>query len=297
MRLITAVASVAAALMALVAAAVALERAERVDESARRIAWGGGEHQTLLHRPGRVIDDMVFIPGGDYLIGDDEGRRDAPRRVVHIEPFQIDRHEVTNREFAQFVEATNYVTTAERQGEAWIYRGGSDNWQLVRGADWRHPLGPSSSIRSADDHPVVLVSWHDALAYARWRGKRLPTEVEWEVAARAGAPHSAMNIWEGTWPQRNRIADGFFYTAPVGSFRPSGRGLYDMLGNVWEWTDDWYDSAKALKTARGGSWFCSENYCRAYRPGFRGKSPPDRAFNNLGFRCAADVPPRGNRTR
>jgi formylglycine-generating enzyme required for sulfatase activity len=242
---------------------------------------------------------MVFVPAGVYTIGDEseEAPADAPRRRVQLAAFRIDRHEVTNRQFAEFVRATSYVTTAEREGAAWIYRAGDPDWSYVRGADWKHPLGPGSDTQRASDHPVVLVSWYDANAYAGWAGKRLPAEAEWEVAARGGVPpHFAprrgnaapvgANVWQGRWPQRNTLADGFFYTAPVGSFAPNRIGLYDMIGNVWEWTVDSYDSQQTLRVARGGSWFCSANYCSAYREGFRGKSPPDHAFNNVGFRCA-----------
>jgi len=248
------------------------------------VGWGSAPQRR------RIADDMVSIPAGVYTIGDTEARQ------VKLAAFRIDRHELTNRQFAQFVRATSYVTTAEREGSSWIYRGGDPDWSYVPGADWRHPLGPGSDIERAAEHPVVLVSWYDANAYARWAGKRLPTEAEWEVAARGGVPprfemttHAAptnANVWQGHWPQRNTLADGFFYTAPVGSFPPNRIGLYDMIGNAREWTADPYDAQQTLRVARGGSWFCSANYCGAYREGFRGKSPPDHAFNNVGFRCA-----------
>ena len=250
---------------------------------------------------------MVLVPAGEYLVGDDSPNpaKDAPRRRVSLNDFLIDRHEVTNRQFARFVEATGYLTTAEREGGAWLYRAGEKDWTHVRGADWRHPLGAGSSIEGAADHPVVLVSWYDAQAYAEWADKRLPSEWEWEVAARGGGAHSgsgapghpppdpaidaSANVWQGHWPRKNRLLDGFFYTAPSGSFRPNPLGLYDMIGNVWEWTADRYSPDDHRRVARGGSWFCSSNYCSAYRPGFRGKSPPGRAFNNVGFRCARDA--------
>ncbi|HEY3054612.1 MAG TPA: SUMF1/EgtB/PvdO family nonheme iron enzyme [Thermoanaerobaculia bacterium] len=219
-----------------------------------------------------MIDDgMVLVPGSDFL---------------------IDRLEVTNRQFEAFTRATRYVTTAEREGGGWVYRGGEPDWEYVRGASWRHPLGPRSSITAAVNHPVVLVSWHDATAYASWAGRRLPREAEWELAARGETSDpsrdASANVWQGTWPRKNALRDRFFYTAPVGSFAPNTLGLYDMIGNVWEWTSDWYDDDRQERVALGGSWFCSANYCGGYRPGFRGKSPPGRAFNNLGFRCAKD---------
>jgi formylglycine-generating enzyme len=263
------------------------------------LRWGGGTSN-------EIASDMVLIPGGTYRIGDDSphASADAPLREVTLKPFYIDRHEVTNRQFAEFVEASGYRTTAEREGGGWGYRAGSSDWEYLRGASWRHPLGPSSEIEQAADHPVVLVSWEDARAYAAWAGKRLPSEAEWEVAARGGrsagehatvdhkpAEDGSANVWQGKWPRRNELIDGFFYTAPVGSFEPNSVGLYDMIGNVWEWTEDPYDpiNAPELRVSRGGSWFCSASYCGAYRPGFRGRSPASRAFNNVGFRCARDA--------
>jgi formylglycine-generating enzyme required for sulfatase activity len=246
-------------------------------------------------------DDMVAVPAGTYRLGDTAmHERDSPPRRVALAPFLLDRHEVTNRQFARFVAATGYVTTAQGEGGGWIYRGGEHDWRYVDGADWRHPLGPGSSIAGGESYPVVLVSWHDAEAYARWAAKRLPGEWEWEAAARAGdttdrgaiaaAEAGRANIWQGFWPSRNRMLDGFFYAAPVGSFAPDRLGLYDLIGNVWEWTASLYADGDERRVARGGSWFCSRGYCSAYRPDFRGKSPPDRAFNNVGFRCARDLP-------
>ncbi len=305
--------------------------------------WGEG-----ADREGTIADDMVRIAGGEYLLGDEDPSRkaDAPPRRVALEPFMIDRHEVTNREFSAFVRATGHVTDAEEAGYGWVFRAGESDWQRVEGADWRHPLGPESGIEGLEEHPVVLVSWYDAGAYAGWAGKRLPTEAEWEVAARGGlvpsfpddggapstghpsAPgpsgnpsdHSGAhassergdhvdardvpgNVWQGHWPDRNQLADGYYYTAPVGVFAANGYGARDMLGNVWEWCSDWYTedatwsgvrrspqgpATGERRVARGGSWFCSPNYCSAYRPGFRGNSPPKGAFNNVGFRCAKD---------
>lgn len=276
--------------------------------------WGGAR-RNLSPSSG-----LVLVRGGDFLLGDDwpDPSPDAPPRRVRVKSFLIDSNEVTNQEFDEFVRATKYVTTAEKEGGGWIYRGGERDWIYQQGADWRHPLGSGSSIAKTMDHPVVLVSWEDAAAYAKWAGKRLPTEAEWEVAARGGlsavfaqhnshptpAEDGSANVWQGRWPSKNHLKDGYFYTAPVGSFRANAIGIFDMVGNVWEWTGDWYDenfyrqpaltdptgpSSGTLKVARGGSWFCSSNYCGAYRPGFRGKSPPSHAFNNVGFRCAKDV--------
>jgi formylglycine-generating enzyme len=241
----------------------------------------------------RPPEDMVPVPGGRYRLG---GDGDAPAREVELAAFLLDRHEVTNRQFARFVAASGHVTTAEEQGGGWVYRGGERDWRWVRGADWRHPLGPDSSIAGGEDHPVVLVSWHDAEAYARWAGKRLPSEWEWEAAARAGGATAAgsaaaaqrgeANVWQGVWPRRNRLADGFLYAAPVGRFGADRLGAWDLIGNVWEWTASTYADDDGRRVARGGSWFCSADYCSAYRPGFRGKSPAGSAFNNVGLRCA-----------
>lgn len=292
----------AAAVTGLAALAYWQESRAEVEVSPAALQWASASAASPIQAVG--LGEMVLVPAGEYEIGDSH-QAEAPIRRVTLEPFLIDRHEVTNRQFADFVSDTGYVTAAEREGGAWVYRGGEADWKWVRGADWRHPLGAGSSIEQAMDHPVVLVTWHDATAYADWAGKRLPTEAEWEVAARAGLPagesanaHSdpsrdgSANVWQGRWPQKNERIDGFFYTAPVGSFDANALGVYDMIGNVWEWTADWYqvgDRSPTLRVARGGSWFCSSSYCSAFRPGFRGKSPPERAFNNVGFRCARDV--------
>ena len=176
--------SFALAVLGLAATAFWLERHGIRDSEAASFAWGSGPSRASAPIP----DDMVLVPAGEYLVGDDwpSPSKDAPRRRVVLKDFLIDQHEVTNRQFARFVEATGYVTTAEREGGAWIYRGGEKHWTYMRGAYWRHPLGPRSSSAGAGEHPVVLVSWYDAQAYADWAGKRLPTEWEWEVAARGG---------------------------------------------------------------------------------------------------------------
>lgn len=264
-------------------------------------------------RNGSAAGATVTDP--DHAVGDYDER---PAHRVKLSSFYIDPTEVSNTEFAAFVDATGYKTDAEKRGYSWVFKRGMKDWELAEGADWRHPLGPGSSIADRMDHPVVNVSWNDAVAYAAWAGKRLPTEAEWEYAARGGhegeiypwgnelkpGGKPAANFWQGTWPDKNILEDGFYYTAPAMSFSPNGFGLYDMIGNVWEWAADWYGEdyykhspvkdptgppTGEMRVARGGSWFCSKNYCGAYRVGFRGKSPQDASFNNVGFRCAKDA--------
>ena len=337
--------------------------------AALAVLWlGAGTYAALAQSPGdppaAIPSEMVLIPGGAFYMGSAGGHDDEkPVHEVTLGAFLLDRHEVTTRQFADFVEATGYETEAERAGGAWCYLEGESDFRFVEGATWEHPDGRGSGSADRLDRPVVCVTWNDAEAYARWAGKRLPTEAEWEYAARsrggrhinAGpdkAPSSSptateawehhrhdhvegpasgpvaehpssrshahddplaqaaegdllvlANTWQGTWPAENKLADGYFGTSPVAAFRPNGLGLHDMLGNVWEWTADWYDRdyyrgsprenpkgphKGVTRVARGGSWFCSPNYCAAYNSHYRGASPPDHAFNNVGFRCAAD---------
>lgn len=305
---------------------------------------------------GPVPDGMVWIPGGVFWMGSDEPMfRDAqPVHQVEVDGFFMDRTEVTNEMFEQFVKATGYVTVAERVPRAEDYPGappenlvaGSvvftapagpvplDNhfqwWGYVTGASWRHPQGASSTIADKLNHPVVHVAYEDVIAYAAWAGKRLPTEAEWELAARGGLIKKAYtwgddfepngramaNSFQGHFPDHNTAHDGFTTTAPVGSFPPNGYGLYDMAGNVWEWTADWYrhDYFQTLTAAggvprnpqgprdsfdpsepgvqkkvhKGGSYLCTDQYCARYRPGGRGKGAPDTGTSHLGFRLVKD---------
>lgn len=294
---------------------------------------------------------MVWIPGGQFWRGGEPQFADAqPVHLVYVDGFWMDRTEVTNADFERFAQETHYVTVAERTPTADEIPGASpeqlvagsivfdppdevvplDNfhawWRYLPGADWRHPEGPDSDLEGRRDHPVVHVCWEDAAAYARWAGKRLPTEAEWEFAARGGldrqryvwgsrAPGNdrwPANIWQGSFPNQNTRADGFVRTAPVGSFEPNGFGLHDMSGNVWEWCADWYrpdyyevaarrnpqgptesydpDEPGAIKRVqRGGSFLCSDQYCTAYRPGVRGKGDPMSAAAHIGFRCVRDA--------
>lgn len=296
-------------------------------------------------------EGMRWIPGQTLHMGSEEPwafPEEGPVEVVPVDGFWIDTHEVTNREFARFVEATGYVTTSEQPlPDAWFdsnwpadappptaelrqpgspvfvqpdpAAGQSGRWTYQHGASWRHPEGPGSNLVGRADHPIVQVSWQDAQAYAAWAGKALPTEAEWELAARGGGvgaryvwgdehPSDAsaplLNMWQGSFPGRNLGTDGFLATAPVGSFPPSGFGLYDMAGNVWEWcanpfiprtaaptSDDGSDTQTA-RALRGGSFLCSDDYCTRYRPSARISSTPDHASNHIGFRCVLRTSPK-----
>lgn len=296
-----------------------------------------------------AVGEMVFIKGGTFVMGNKDFADSKPLHSVTVSGFFMDEHEVTNAQFAAFVKATGYVTVAERKPSAKDYPGVPDSalvagsavfspptqavsladplqwWQYVAGADWRHPLGPQSSVEGKEAEPVVQVCYGDAAAYARWAGKRLPTEAEWEYAARAGGKPSlyywgnqlkpngrwAANIFQGTFPHNNTSEDGFPFLAPVKSFSPNAFGLYDMDGNVWEWCADFYrpdyyarsrrknpkgpgdsydaDEPGAEKhVQRGGSFLCSDQYCIRYKAGSRGKGETASASNNLGFRCVKD---------
>jgi formylglycine-generating enzyme required for sulfatase activity len=305
--------------------------------------------------------DMVRIPGGTFRMGSDHHYpEEAPSHRVSVDPFWIDRTPVTNRQFKVFVAATGYVTTAQVPPDPKDYPGAlphmiyagslvfapprhltnlrdwSQWWTFMKGADWRHPYGPKSNINVSDNHPVVHVSFADAMAYATWAGKDLPTEAEWEFAARGGrdgeefawgnaltpdGKHMA-NTWQGNFPIENLGEDGYERTSPVTAFPPNGYGLHDMIGNVWEWTSDWWssgneaDAAKPCciprnprggpesasrdpcqpaikiprKVLKGGSHLCAPNYCRRYRPAARHAEPIDTSTSHVGFRCVARSP-------
>ncbi len=295
---------------------------------------------------------MEWIPGGTFRMGSDRHYpEERPAHAVSVGGFWMDRHTVTNRDFARFVEVTGHVTLAERPANPEDYPGADPAmlapasvvfrspkapvdmrnhynwWTYVRGADWRHPRGPGTHLKKFLDHPVVHIAYEDALAYAAWIGKALPTEAEWEFAARGGLDGAEYvwgdewmpegrpmaNTWQGEFPYRNTLEDGFEFTAPVGSFPPNGYGLYDMAGNVWQWTDDWYREhagnapepgdnprggpreasidprqpgvAIPRKVTKGGSHLCAPNYCRRYRPAARMAQPVDTSTSHLGFRC------------
>ncbi len=265
----------------------------------------------------------MAIPEGSFRMGeggrmaypgDGEGPVDAS-----VAGFSIEATAVTNDRFAAFVEATGHVTDAGRFGWSFVFGGllpddfpptrgvaAAPWWRQVEGADWRYPEGPGSDLDGRGDHPVVHVSWNDAVAYATWCGRRLPSEAEWEYAARAGSAETfpwgtelepggthRMNVFQGRFPNHNTAADGWAGTCPVNAFEPNAYGLANMLGNVWEWTGDWFDadrrspSTGVARLLKGGSYLCHASYCRRYRPAARMGSTPDSSAGNVGFRCAA----------
>ncbi len=299
--------------------------------------------------PGPAPEGMTWVPGGWFWMGDEEFHDARPLRLTYVDGFWIDATEVTNAEFQKFVDETGYVTVAEQAPSPEEFPGVPSEdlvagsivftppeqavslnnhlqwWRYERGANWRQPEGPGSQIEDRLDHPVVHVCWDDATAYARWAGKRLPTEAEWEFAARGGLDRKKFvwgnellpegkwraNIWQGEFPAENTREDGHVRTAPVASFAPNGYGLHDMAGNVWEWCADWYqpdanqfaarrnptgpnssfdpaEPGAAKRVQRGGSFLCSDLYCVRYRMGSRGKGEVKSAASHIGFRCARD---------
>jgi len=316
------------------------------------------------------IEGGIFNMGGDVAEGFENMPKTAlpqgdelPKHKVEVSDFWMDSHEVTNAEFKKFVEETGYITTAERPIDwdelkkqlppgtpkppkealmpgSMVFRYAEKNaskqnfsnwWSFVKGANWKHPKGPGSSIEGLDDYPVVQVSWYDALAYAKWAGKRLPTEAEFEYAMRGGQQNKMYpwgnqkinegnyyaNHLQGEFPFYNTKEDGYEFLAPVGSFPPNGYGLYDMAGNLWEWTNDWYsplyyfnlkEDGKITvdpkgpmegfefnnpnlkqKSIKGGSFLCHDDWCSGYRNARRMRNAPDTSMEHIGFRCVRDV--------
>jgi len=263
---------------------------------------------------------MVLVPGGPFRMCCDrrEGHPsdgEGPSRLVEVAPFLIDAMAVSNARFANFVDATGYITDAERAGWSFVFAGLlPDNfaptrgvasapwWREVHGASWRHPEGPQSDISGRDNLPVVHVSHHDAFAFCRWSGKRLPREAEWEKAARGdregarfpwgddetpGGAHRC-NVWQGTFPSDNTCEDGFYALAPVDAFAQNAFGLHSIVGNCWQWCADWFDDEHTHRAMRGGSYLCHPSYCWRYRNAARSASTPDSTTGHLGFRCVAD---------
>ncbi|ESP88041.1 formylglycine-generating enzyme family protein [Candidatus Halobonum tyrrellensis] len=281
---------------------------------------------------------MTRVPAGTFTMGTDSDAGfpadgEGPAHEVDLDAFHVDRHAVTNAEFYEFVDETGYTTEAEEFGWSFVFekflpaenrryvRGSVPEaswWAGVEGANWAHPEGPGTSIRERLDHPVVHVSHRDAAAYADWAGKRLPTEAEWEKAARGGVAGATYpwgddltpdgewrcNIWQGSFPERNTVQDGYRGTAPVDAFRQNDYGLYNPAGNVWEWCHDrfaadWYEQTPRENPAgpaegdervmRGGSYLCHRSWCNRYRVAARSSNAPDSSTGNLGFRCVVDA--------
>jgi sulfatase modifying factor 1 len=286
--------------------------------------------------PGLRRDDgMVRLAGGSFLMGTDarEGFKadgEGPIREVILNPFLIDITPVTNEQFARFVEAASYRTEAESFGWSYVFEkhippelisgraAGTLWWCKVNGADWRHPEGSQSHINDRGNHPVVHVSWNDAQAYCEWAGKRLPTEAEWEYAARGGLVQKLYpwgdeltpdgkhlcNIWQGEFPHHDTGEDGYTGVAPVDAYPPNGYGLFSITGNTWEWCLDWFHTryhatASPLnpvgppegktKVMKGGSYLCHRSYCNRYRVAARTSNAPDSSTTNIGFRCVRDI--------
>ena len=283
-----------------------------------------------------VAPELVTIPGGTFLMGTDDPRGyaadgEGPRHRVELAAYRMGVHAVTNAEFAAFVADTGHRTTAEQLGSSFVFAGllpedfpptravaAAPWWREVRGATWCRPEGAQSTVDDRGDHPVVHVSWYDAVAYCRWAGARLPTEAEWERGARGGrAGHHfpwgderepgdehRMNVFQGSFPHHDTGADGWVGTCPVGTFPANDLGLAEMTGNVWEWCHDWFDPAYyrsspavsptgpptgTSRVVRGGSYLCHESYCWRYRVDSRGSNTPDSSAGNVGFRVAADA--------
>ena len=303
--------------------------------------------------PGDAPEGMVWVPGGEFYMGDEDIGDAEEVHLVYVDGFWMDKYEVTNEQYAKFVAATRYVTDAEKQpnpkdfpkvpqqdlkpfsivfqkpafGQKFDLETHQGWWVVKYGASWKHPEGPDGTIKGREKHPVVHISYHDAVAYCKWAKKRLPSEAEWEFAARGGLNRKKYpwgdelkpdgkwmaNIWQGDFPLENTKEDGFEGTAPVGSFPANGYGLHDMAGNAWEWCADWYqrnyyrDSPERnpqgpnsgfdpferdvsnKRVQRGGSFLCAENYCTRYLVGSRGKGEITSAQNHCGFRCVQNA--------
>ncbi len=337
-------------------------KAERNSELYSKQKLFDGNIKDTLKNEG-LHKGMVWVPGGTFMMGGDNNQAapdEYPKHKVTVDGFWMDSREVTNAEFRKFVQATGYITTAEHKPQwnelkkdlppgtpkppdsllvaASLVFKPTDHpvnlndysqwWEWKKGADWQHPQGQGSNIDGKDDYPATQVSWYDAVAYAKWAGKRLPTEAEWEWAARGGLKNKIYpwgnesinqgkpraNSWEGHFPDYNSEKDGFYGLAPVATFKPNGYGLYDMAGNVWEWCADWYnynyyatldkngvsnpkgpnksydpeEPYANKKVVRGGSFLCNDDYCSGYRVARRMKNTPDTGMSHLGFRCVKD---------
>jgi len=298
------------------------------------------QSQSTIAEPSPAdTNSMVWIPGSTFTMGSNAYyREEGPAHKVRVDGFWIDKHEVTNDQFARFVEQTQYLTVAERPVSAAefpmvspeLLKPGSavfvqpekitsgnilQWWKYIPGANWRHPTGPGSSIDAKQNHPVVHIAFEDAEAYAKWAGRELPTEAQWELAASVqGEKELQANTWQGTFPVENTRLDGYESTAPVKSFPPNKLGVYDMLGNVWEWTANWYapghvpqatsnptgpdvsnsfaphEPGVKVRVIKGGSFLCAPNYCMRYRPTARHSQDTGLGSNHIGFRTILKPP-------
>ncbi|HEY1214339.1 MAG TPA: formylglycine-generating enzyme family protein [Bryobacteraceae bacterium] len=297
------------------------------------------EEQSGLRSGVDPRDRMIAMQGGTFLMGTDYAEAfpedgEGPVREVTLDPFWIDQHPVTNELFSQFVEATGYRTEAERFGWSFVFWAhipkerfyelvvdtvaAAPWWCKVPGANWRSPEGPGSAIKSRGNHPVVHVSWNDAVSFCEWSGQRLPTEAEWEYAARGGLVQKLYpwgdklrpdgehrcNIWQGEFPRHDTGDDGYTGTCPVDAFPPNGYGLYSATGNTWEWCADWFSTDFHLtgsrinptgpesgenKVMKGGSFLCHKSYCNRYRVAARSSNTPDSSTSHMSFRCARNI--------
>lgn len=297
-----------------------------------------GQSVSTLQTTGSIQEEMISLPGGTFLMGTDyphgfKADGEGPVRPISLSPFAIDTYPVTNKEFAAFIDATNYRTEAESFGWSFVFWlhiaeerfeelvedtvAQAPWWCKVPGAYWKYPEGPGSSIDHRLDHPVVHVSWNDAQAYARWASKSLPTEAQWEYAARGGLEQKLFpwgdeltpqgrhmaNVWQGKFPHEDTAEDGYSGTCPVNAFPANDYGIYSITGNVWEWSADWFsipsttsilhDPAGPLtgqaKVMKGGSFLCHASYCNRYRVAARTSNTPDSSASNIGFRCVRNL--------
>lgn len=274
-----------------------------------------GSVETLLGYCDPPPSDPVIIKAAKFQMGGDLYPEEGPIHEGQVDAFNIDRTEVTNAQFSAFVAATGYVTDAEKAQPGFDVDGGAvfmqptedfpSWWRFIEGADWRHPEGPDSSIEGREQYPVVQVSYNDAKAYANWAGRRLPSEAEWEYAAGAGATTTYIwgdekapggkkqaNTWQGNFPLENTGADGYSGQAPVGCYAPNKFGLYDMIGNVWEWTVTSFqdvEGGEPVHVIKGGSFLCADNYCRRYRSAARQPQEIGLPTNHVGFRTVGDI--------
>ena len=298
-----------------------------------------GSDSNFFTRKNPDIKKMKLIPGGTFFMGTDyefafKQDGEGPIREVTLDPFYMDETPVNNSQFAKFINETKYRTEAEKFGWSFVfhlliskktlsispeYPPNTPWWRKVDGASWKHPEGPNTNIKPRMNHPVTHVSWNDASEYCKWAGKRLPTEAEWEFAARGGLSQKMFpwgndlitkdgqhqcNIWQGNFPDTNTLDDGFLGTAPAKHYAQNGYGLYNMSGNTWEWQSDWFSTSFHIngpknnpsgpntgtaKTIKGGSYLCHDSYCNRYRVAARTSNTPDSSTSNLGFRCVAST--------